>query len=348
MLEAALQILSDGKPRSTDEIFVDVQRRGLPEPHEARRSLYNSLHGYILRAIAVGHKPHLADDPDYRFHLNRPLDDWPAIDTTGLPPLAVSSEPPPSAAAAVGTLRAAAAGSDPVAFERVVCASFELLGFAATHLGGHDAPDGYADAPLGELGYRTLIECKLEASPSISNSIAVVEAARYRQAYRASYSALVAPAFDSEINFASELRTHSVTAWTVDDLISAATLRLDCSRVRQLFASGFAAEKLDDIEWESVHGAPKRLRVVASLLIEIGLQQQRMALTLADGMSTPRLTTDVALSTIDDRLTAAGSTHGVTREEIDAAFTWLTSAYVGRALWSDDSRTAIVIRPQLV
>ncbi len=46
-----------------------------------------------------------------------------------------------------------------------------------------------------------------------------------------------------------------------------------------------------------------------------------MAHTLADSASVPRLTADVAASLIDDRLTAAGSTHGVTREEIDAAFT---------------------------
>ena len=95
------------------------------------------------------------------------------------------------------------------------------------------------------------------------------------------------------------------------------------------------------------HGRAKRLRVVASLLVELGLQQQHMALTLADSSSVPRLTADVALSSIDDRLSAAGSTHGVTREEIDAAFTWLTSPYVDRALWSDDSHTAIVIRPQI-
>ena len=70
-----------------------------------------------------------------------------------------------------------------------------------------------------------------------------------------------------------------------------------------------------------------------------------MAHTLADSASVPRLTADVALSLIDDRLTAAGSTHGVTREEIDAAFTWLTSPYVGKAIWADENQTAIVIRP---
>jgi hypothetical protein len=37
--------------------------------------------------------------------------------------------------------------------------------------------------------------------------------------------------------------------------------------------------------------------------------------------SIPLLTREVALSLIDDRLTAAGSTRGVTRDEINAAFT---------------------------
>jgi hypothetical protein len=97
-----------------------------------------------------------------------------------------------------------------------------------------------------------------------------------------------------------------------------------------------------------VHGPAKRLRVVASLLIEIGLAQQRMAQGLDDTPSTPRLTADVALSLLDDRLTSGGSTHGVTHEEIDAAFTWLTSPYVGRAVWADDGRTSIVIRPSLM
>ena len=82
-------------------------------------------------------------------------------------------------------------------------------------------------------------------------------------------------------------------------------------------------------------------------MIEIGLAQQRIAHTLADSASVPRLTADVALSLLDDRLSAGGSTRGVTRDEIDAAFTWLTSPYVGRAIWTDENHTAIVIRPRV-
>jgi hypothetical protein len=39
------------------------------------------------------------------------------------------------------------------------------------------------------------------------------------------------------------------------------------------------------------------------------------------------------------------STRGVTRDEIDAAFAWLTSPFVGRAVWLNADPTAIVIRP---
>ena len=190
-----------------------------------------------------------------------------------------------------------------------------------------------------------MLECKLERADHIVNSDAVAEAAKYRGPYRADYCALVAPAFNVQLTFVSEMRAHGVAAWTTDDLIRAATLRLDCSQMRELFAAGYAGGLLDELAWAQIHGPAKRLRVVASLLVEIGLAQQRMDHDLGDAASVPRLTADVALSLLDDRLTAAGSTHGVTREEIDSAFTWLTSPYVGRAVWADEGHTAIVIRP---
>jgi hypothetical protein len=162
------------------------------------------------------------------------------------------------------------------------------------------------------------------------------------------------PLLRTSAAFISELQLHGSSAWTVDDLIRAATLRLDCSQLRSLFAPGYAADALDDLAWAQTHGPAKRLRLVASVLVEIGLAQQKMAQDLSDPSvvvslsnhdSIPLLTRDVALSLIDDRLTAAVSTRGVTRDEIDAAFTWLTSPYVARAIWTDDTHTAIVIHP---
>lgn len=187
--------------------------------------------------------------------------------------------------------------------------------------GGIGAPDGYADGLLGELQYRVMIECKLSPGGKGAHSGDPAEAAKYRDVYHADYCALVAPSFSNQTTFVSELHTHGVAAWTTDDLARAADMRLDCSQMRELFTPGFAADGLDDMAWAQVHGPANRLRVVASLLVEIALERQRIAYALS------------------------GSTHGVTREEIDAAFTWLTSPYVGRAIWTGDDRSAIVIRP---
>lgn len=343
LLDAALSILVDGKPRSADEILSEGQRRGLFDASQTRKHVYTALSQYVERALGRGRKPLIAEDADRRFRLNQPVDDWPAIDTTGLPPLAIPVGPP--AAAAIAALQTAAVSTDSAAFERAVCAAFELFGFAATHVGGNDAPDGYADALLGELGYRVMLECKLSRDGNISHSSAVAEAAKYRDAYRAGFCALVAPSFDAEVTFVGELHTHCVAALSVDDLARAATLRLDCSEMRELFAPGFGADPLDDLAWARLHGPAKRLRVVASLLMQIGLEQQRTAHSLGDPASAPRLTQDVALTLLDDRLSAAGSSCGATRDEIAAAFGWLTSRYVGRAIWTDATQSAIVIRP---
>lgn len=66
--------------------------------------------------------------------------------------------------------------------------------------------DGYADALLGELAYRVMLECKLARDDTVSQSNAVPEAAKYRDTYNADYCALVAPSFDAEVTFVSELR----------------------------------------------------------------------------------------------------------------------------------------------
>lgn len=344
-LDAIFSILADGKPRSTVEILAEAHRRRLLPAHATVQQINHTLSRYIGRELYRGRKPAIVEDPDHRFRINRPVDDWPALDTTGLAPLAIPTEPSASAAPAIGTLRKAASGSDSVAFEKAVCDMFAVFGFAPTHLGGSGAPDGYADALLGQLRYRVMIECKLLGHRNLAESSAAAEASRYREVYHGEYCAIVAPAIDAMPVFAAELRTHGVSAWTVDDLVAAAALRLDCSEMRPLFAAGFAVDMLDDLAWERLHGSAKRLRVVASLLVEVGLEQQRLAQQLEGRGATPRLTQDVALSLLDDRLTSGGSTHGVTPEEIDAAFTWLASPYVRRAIWTGDDEAAIVIRP---
>jgi hypothetical protein len=345
LLDVVFSILADGKPRSTVEILAAARLHRLLPSDATPQQVNGALSRYIERESFRGRKPTIVEDPDHRFRLNRPIDDWPATDTTGLAPLTIPTEPPASAAPAIAALRKAASGTDSVAFERAVCDMFTVFGFAATHLGGSGAPDGYADALLGELRFRVTIECKLLGHRNLAESNAAAEASRYRDTYHADSCALVAPVIDAEPVFAAELHAHAVSAWTVEDLVRAAILRLDCSQMRPLLAQGFAVDTLGDVAWAQIHGPAKRLRVVASLLVEVGLAQQRLAQQLKDGIARPRLTRDVALSLLDDRLTREGSAQGVVPEEIDAAFTWLTSPYVSRAIWSDDDHTAIVIRP---
>jgi hypothetical protein len=345
LLDAALSILADGKPHSAAEIYAEGVKRGL-FAHETVKRIYTALTQYIQRTLGRGLKPLFTQDDERRFHLNGPADDWPQIDTTGLPPLTLPTDVPAEAERTVEAFRRTAHTFDSEGFEIAVCEAFALFGFKPRHIGGNDAPDGYADALLGELGYRVMIECKLQGANRITHSYAAVEAAKYRDAYHAGYSALVAPSFDGQLAFVSELQTHGVSAWTTDDIIRAATLRLDCYEMRDAFKAGYAASALDDIAVGRIHGPAKRLRAVASLIMDMGLAQQRMVDGLGDPATAPRITADLALFLIDDRLASTNSTHGATREEVDAAFDWLTSPYVGRAVWVDAAKSGIVLRPK--
>lgn len=55
------------------------------------------------------------------------------------------------------------------------------------------------------------------------------------------------------------------------------------------------------------------------------------------------LTVDAAMMLVDQCLADAGSCASCTREQVQAAFEYLTSARVGIAVWIDDSRESIVI-----
>ena len=154
-IRAAVAVLADGKPRTADELLAAALARKLLAPSVSRKHLYIALTQYIARTKGVGRVPLIVQDPDRRFRANHPPDDWPE-------PRAPLAPRPPAANAAglAGRLRATATGADPEAFERAVCDAFAALGFVARHIGGHEAPDGTLDAPLGPLGYRVTLECK--------------------------------------------------------------------------------------------------------------------------------------------------------------------------------------------
>ncbi len=147
--------------------------------------------------------------------------------------------------ALVARLRATVSGGDPAAWEAAVCDAFAHLGFRSTHLGGHKAPDGYADACAGPLGYRVMLECK--TGPDVVPRPEVAEAAKWREDYHAQFNALVGPGFAEETELHDELLTRHVSAWTVDDLVTALDQRLDPLELRACFAPGYAGDAMLDV-----------------------------------------------------------------------------------------------------
>ena len=205
VIQIAYQILSDGKPRSADEIIVDAIAKGLWPKEKSRKYLYVMLKMYVEKTLARGREPLLVQDPDRRFRLNHAPDDNPDPK-----PASVWTVP----TALIAQLRAAASGDDSEAFELAVCAAFAPLGFKTTHVGGTANPDGYADAELGPLGYRFMIECK--TSGKAMQRPDIFEASKYREQFTAQYAILIAPAFgDDKVIAMNAVSMASVRgAWT--------------------------------------------------------------------------------------------------------------------------------------
>lgn len=344
IIDAALAVLADGKTRTADEITDLALERGLLPKDMTRKRVYTALSQYVERSMGRGRKPQILEDPEHRFRLNRSPDDWPDLDRTDLPPLGAAPVLDASAAAAIDTLRKAGAQTDPTAFEVAVCGAFNALGFTATHVGGNGAPDGYADALLGPLAYRVMIECKLSTDIGHSHTAAAAETAKFKADYHGDVCAIVAPSYEGEVTFADELQVHGVSAWSVDDLVNAIQSGLRAFDLRPLFAPGFAQDGLVDLLWDRTHGRPKRLRVIASIVLQEAFRQQQLDRALQSAGQAPHFTVDVAMSVVDTYLGASSATIACAREDVQAAFDWLTSPYVDRAVWLDDARDAIVIR----
>ncbi len=113
------------------------------------------------------------------------------------------------------------------------------------------------DAILGVLGYRVMLECKLNTTPLVRPDIA--EAAKYRDQYGAQHAIVVANAYAAERETLDECETHRVSLWTTDDLLRVLTLGIDAYELRTVFAPGLAANALTDVEWSRAH-ADARVR----------------------------------------------------------------------------------------
>jgi len=341
VITAAIAVLADGQPRTAEEICALALARGLVPPRTSKKYVYTALIEYIARTKGHERKPAIVQDRERKFRANHAADPWPA------PADAPSGRASSTASiVALERVRATATGLDPAAFETAVCALFDSLGFAATHIGGNDAPDGYLDAPMGPLAYRVMLECKTGSANGFVTQPNVAEAAKYRTPFGASSCALVGPAFGAQTAFASELRTHGVSAWTVDDLASVVHAGFDPADLRALFAPGLVADSVDDAVWGAAHGAAKRIGAICDALEAIAVRAQRVALA-APPADAPLLDVDAAMMLLDEHFAAAGSAARCSRADVVAAFDWLTHPRVGRAVWTGEDRRAIVVTAAL-
>jgi hypothetical protein len=259
------------------------------------------------------------------------------------------AEPPmplPDAAtqALMDRLASTARGVDPTAFELAVCDALSHLGFVTTHVGGHDNPDGYADAPLGVLGYRTMLECK--TGGTVVHSPDAVEASKFKQRFGAAVCAIVGSAFTEKLELVSELQTHRVSAFTIDDVQRLLRIGSNPYEMRPLFEPGFASDRMGDLLWERVHGTAKRIGLICEYLRVSGWAAQvafAKAQRHGESSEAPRLTVDAAMLLVDQRLADEGSTAACTRDDVLAAFAHLTSPCIGNAVWTDSTKEAIVV-----
>ena len=324
-IAAAMQILSDGITRSADQILDEAVKERLLAAGYKPRYVYTALIEYIARANGNGRKPYIVQDEQRNFRLNEPPDDWPNLN----PPL--PRAPDPQAQALAARLATTATGSDPAAFEVAVCDAFAHI------------PGGYGDAILGPLGYRVMFECKT-GKGNVTQPDAF-EAAKYKDAFHAQYCTLIGPAFPDEVELTQELKTHGVSAWTLDDLTTALLVGANAYELRPCFEPGYAADGLMDLLWNRDHGLGKRVRVVAALIQQAGWDLQTTAARTGTPADAPLLTIDTAMALVDQALARLGSTQGCTREEVQLAFQHLGSSASGIAKNVDSA--IIIVAPVL-
>ena len=328
IINAAIAILNDGKPRTADELLEEAIEKKLIPATTQRKYIYSALIEYIARAMGRNRKPPIVQDAQRRFRINEPPDDWPDLVPLSQPVVDDATR------ALCDRLETTSTGDDPTAFEIAVCDAFAHLGFLTQHLGGRGQADGVADAILGQLAYRVVLECK--TAKTIVTEPDCAEVAKEVVALKGAYGILVGPAFSDETELLSELQTHRVTALTVPDLQTLLQLAANPLEIEEILAPGYASDVLPDFLWNRRHGKTKRVATVAAILREEGWKAQTVAAEQGGSQNAPLLTIDAAMLLVDEALRARGSTQACTREEVVSAFAWLTSPVTGAAaLWSD-------------
>lgn len=318
IINAAIDILSDGVARDAQTLCAEAIERGLIPKTTLRKYVYSALIEYIARAIGRGRKSPIVQDEQRNFRINEPADDWPVLAPQAATPDDARTQ------ALCERLTTTATGDDPTAFEIAVCDAFAQLGFLTTHLGGHDQADGIADAVLGPLGYRVAIECK--SAKTIVTQPDCAEVAKEIAELQADYGVIVGPAFSDESELLSELQTHKVTALTTSDLIALLGIAATPVELRAvILVPGYASDVLGDLLWQRRHGQAKRVTTIAAILQREGWNAQRTAAQQGGAANAPHLTVDAAMLLVDAVLHAAGSKQACTHDDVTLAIAWLTN-----------------------
>ena len=335
IITAAIEILNDGKPRDAKQLLQESLDRKLIPPTTTYHYVYTALIEYIARQLGRGRKPPILQDAQRRFRINEPLDDWPDLAPAAKIPIDRDAQ------ALAERLETTGSGDDPAAFETAVCDTFADLGFLTQHLGGRAQPDGIADAILGPLGFRVLLECK--TAKHLVTQPDAAEAAKFRDAFSADLCALVGPDFSDEIQLLQELQTHRVTALTVPDLQTLLHIGANPLEVKRVLVPGYAGDVMSDLLWERGHGLAKRVATIAYVMVREGWNAQRLAAEQGGATNAPRLTVDAAMLLVDAALKSVGSSQGCARAEVEEAFAYLASPNLGRAV--KDGEALVITGP---
>jgi hypothetical protein len=81
--------------------------------------------------------------------------------------------------------------------------------------------------------------------------------------------------------------------------------------------------------------------VICETLVTLGWRAQQHAPN--DAQNAALLTEDAAMMLVDGFLAASGAPVSSSREDVVAAFEYLTSALVGKAMWTTPKREAIIL-----
>jgi DNA primase len=336
IITAAIEILYDGKARTAQELLAAALKRKLVPGGTTPHYIYTALFEYIGRQLGRGRKPPIVQDAQRLFRINEPPDDWPDV-------LPSAPAPAEGVQALCDRIEATSTADDPAAFEVACCDAFARLGFLTQHLGQHRQPDGLADAILGTLGYRVLLECK--TAKTIVSQPDAAEAAKFRDAFKADRSVMLGPDFSGELELLGELQTHRVCAMSVGVLQTLLHIGASALEVKSVIEPGYASDLIVDLVWERRHGAAKRVSTVAELIAREGWQTQLTAAEQGGPANAPRLTVDAAMVLVDAALRASGSAQACTRAEVEAAFSWLASSNVSRAVRDGDE--LVVLRAEI-